>query len=103
MKKIRNARELREARMNLELRELHLEKELRNDWEQIREILHLNGSKKESHAGNEHWLVSGLHTAATALSKKLLDKAEEKIESGTDKVINYMGQRVNRLFGTKMK
>jgi len=102
-KKIRNAGELKQAKMNLELRELRLEKDLRKDWEEIRHMVHLNDSKKEHNSSDEHWLLSGLHTAATVLSKKLLEKAEAKIEEGSDKAINFIGERVNRVFGKKSK
>jgi len=103
MKKIRNAEELKHAKVKLELRELRLEKNLRNDWEEIRRMIHLNGSNKNAHSNGEQWLVSGLHTAAAALSKKLLEKAESKIEEGSNKAIHFIGERVNRVFGKKSK
>jgi hypothetical protein len=100
MKKIKNLRQLREEKMRLRVKELELEKTIHKDWIEIREQLQ-PGNILKNHRdtiGNTHWLINGLNIAASSLTKKILEKAEEKIESKADKGIEYISRRVNNLF-----
>ncbi|HEX4851348.1 MAG TPA: hypothetical protein VFV08_11105 [Puia sp.] len=95
MKKIKNNRHLQEQRMTLRVRELELENSIRKDWVELKEKIKptsiIENSKESS-----NWLTGLLHVASTSLTRNLLQKAEEKIEEGTDKGIEYISHRFTR-------
>lgn len=103
MKRIKNAAHLNHEKLNLRVQELEQEKILRADWKEIKENLqpaNLLQSKLTEH-GEGNWLVKGLHVAASSLTNKILQKAGEKIEDGTDRGIEFLGRRMTTIFKRK--
>jgi hypothetical protein len=95
MKKIKSIRHLQEQRMILRVRELELEKSIRGDWAELKEKMK-PGSMLDNSRDSSNWLTSLLHAASTSLTKRLLQKSEDKIEEGADKGIEYINQRLTR-------
>ena len=97
MKKIKNLDHLHEEKMKLRVHELELEKSIRKDWSEIKENLSPENifKEKSSEHQNAHWLINGLHIAATSLTNKILTKAEEKIEDKAEKGFENLKDKFN--------
>lgn len=96
MKKIKSARHLREERMALRVRELELGKSIRQDWKELKEKWKSPSILKNSD-DSSGWLTGLLHAASTSITKKLLQKAEEKIEESSNKGIEFFTHRLVQL------
>jgi len=103
MKKIKNLYHLHEEKMKLRVHELELEKSIHKDWLELKENLNPENFFKESPSEhhNAHWLVNGLHIAATSLTNKILTRAEEKIEDKAEKGIENLKHKINYIIRKK--
>jgi hypothetical protein len=84
MKKIKNASQLKEEKMRLRIAELELEKTLKRDWAEVKEKLSPKSLLVDSvqHLKNKHWLENAINSAVSFLGSRMLQKLDEKIETG---------------------
>ena len=89
--------------MKLRIQELELEKTLRQDWADIKDIMvpQTMLKKKMADRENGHWLLNSLGIASSLLSRKFLGKAEANIEDRVEKKINHLGSRIGSFFQKK--
>ncbi|PWT76795.1 MAG: hypothetical protein C5B59_05560 [Bacteroidetes bacterium] len=95
MKRIKNNHHLQEQRLALRVREFELEKSLRKDWKELKEKW--NPSTALENSKHSHWLTELLQVASASLTRKILEKAEEKIEESSNKGIEFLNHRILHL------
>ena len=110
MKKIKNSSDLKARKMSLRVKELELEKAMRNGWSELKEKAQLKKTFKKASSDDakddtteRHWLVDGLSIGASLLTRKLMEKAGEKIEGKVEGAINSLLNKVQQAFDKKTK
>jgi hypothetical protein len=105
MKKIKRLADIQEEKMRLRIRELELEKDIRNNWKELKTDLRpgtllRNKLAEYTHKeeGKEESLLSGaIHFGTGYLSQKLAEKTEAKVQDGVETLL----RKVKDMFSKK--
>jgi hypothetical protein len=108
MKKMKHIRELKEEKMRLRIRQLELEKELRNSWQNIKQALRpatffknkladLTGNKIKKDdlfsSAISHGAAYLTRQLASATGDKIADRVQTGVENLAGKLINVFRKR----------
>jgi hypothetical protein len=104
MKKIKRLADIQEEKMRLRIRELELEKNIRNNWKELKTDLRpgtilrnklADYTNKE--AKDESLLSNAIHFGTGYLSQKLAEKTEAKVQDGVETLL----RKVKDMFSKK--
>lgn len=108
MKKIRHIRQLNEEKKRLRIRQLELEKEMRQSWQDLKESLQPKNFLKNKLADLTHsetkeknLFSSVLSHGAAYLIRQFVDAAGEKIENGVQNGVENMVHKLKTVFRKK--
>lgn len=97
MKKIKHTKDLQVMKMELRIKQLEQEKKIRNNWNELKEVLKPRNIIKDTLAENTFTKSSKGDLFATALgygagllSRKFTEIAGQKIERGFDKLFSKL-------------
>lgn len=94
MKKIKRLADIQEEKMRLRIKELELEKDIRNNWKELKTDLRpgtllQNKLAEYTHkeGKDESLLSNAIHFGTGYLSQKLAEKTEEKVQNGVETLL----------------
>lgn len=95
MKKIKRLADIQEEKIRLRIKELELEKDIRNNWKELKTDLRpgtllrskLSEYTHKEQGKEENLLSNAIHFGTGYLSQKLAEKTEAKVQNGVETLL----------------